>query len=103
TGEFARRDPAQVPALIMLDVTSGVGGLAALKVIKLYIQTHSVPVVMIADPTDHQAVSTGYRLGANGCIPKSPNREYLKTNIALVARYWLKIRVRSTIQSQASV
>src|SRR6266852_4174669 len=98
TGRFSSRDPALVPALIVLDVSPPTGGWAALRIIKSYIRTRHVPTVMLVEPTDEHAVCLGYELGANGCIAKSLDPECFGTNIASISKVWLTVR-RDGVQS----
>jgi two-component system response regulator len=92
TGRYDGRDPAHVPALILLDLKMPkVGGLEVLRRIRQQTRTRWVPVVALTSSREHRDILASYELGANSYIRKPVSFSEFADAIRQVAIYWLEI------------
>lgn len=70
-GQFADRDPEDLPRLILLDLRMPkVDGLEVLKHIKADERTRRIPVVVLTSSQEDQDVVESYKLGVNSYVSK---------------------------------
>lgn len=90
TGEFAGRDTADRPGLILLDLKlPKKGGFEVLKAIKKDPLLKRVPVVILTSSSQEEDVVRGYDLGANSYIRKPIDFDAFVQTVTQVGMYWL--------------
>ncbi|WP_166263834.1 response regulator [Marinobacter caseinilyticus] len=78
--------------VILLDVKlPRVNGLEVLKKIRASTRTDWLPVVMITSSDEPAELVEAYRLGANSYVTKSIDYREFEEQMAVLARYWLKV------------
>jgi two-component system, response regulator len=66
TGQYAGRDPAALPQLVLLDLKlPRLDGLQVLERVRANPQTRLLPVVILTSSTEQRDLVGGYTLGAN--------------------------------------
>jgi two-component system response regulator len=89
-GAYAGRDPADVPALTLLDLKLPlVPGLEVLRQIRGDPRTRRMPVVILTSSREEQDLAAGYDLGANSYIRKPVDFRQFAEAIAQLGLYWL--------------
>ena len=90
TGDFASRDPQDMPFLILLDLKlPKVGGLEVLRHLRADERTHMLPVVILTSSNEEAGLVKSYQLGANSYVRKPVNfNEFLEATKQL-GIYWL--------------
>jgi len=92
TGGFADRDPASMPAVILLDLKlPRIDGLEVLRRIRASEKTALLPVVVLTTSKEHQDISEAYRLGANSYIRKPVDFERFIHAVGQLGLYWLSL------------
>lgn len=90
TGEYAGRDAADQPKVILLDLKlPKVDGLEVLRRIKSDAGTKSIPVVMLTSSREERDIIEGYRLGVNSYIVKPVEFEQFMNAVRELGMYWL--------------
>jgi len=90
TGDYAGRDLAQVPRLVLLDLKlPKVDGLAVLKHMRADERTRQLPVVVLTSSNERQDILESYRLGANSFVQKPVNFAQFIDAARHLASYWL--------------
>jgi two-component system response regulator len=90
TGEYAGRDPAATPKLVMLDIKMPkVDGIEVLRRLKASEETRSVPVVVMTSSNEERDVLETYRLGVNSYIVKPVQFESFLETVAKIGLYWV--------------
>ena len=90
TGEYAGRDAADRPRVILLDLKlPKVDGLEVLRRIKGDASTKSTPVVMLTSSREERDIIEGYRLGVNSYIVKPVEFEQFTSAVRELGMYWL--------------
>jgi len=90
TGQYTGRDPANVPALILLDLKlPKLGGLEVLKRVRNTTATRRIPVVILTTSDDNSDIVNGYNLGANSYICKPVNFSDFTRVVEQLKLYWL--------------
>jgi two-component system response regulator len=89
-GEWAGRNPNQLPLLILLDLKLPcVGGLDVLRQLRRNPLTRPVPVVVMSCSTEQADIVSSYELGANSYIRKPVDFVEFAKAVDLIGRYWL--------------
>ena len=90
TGAYARRSPATMPKLVMLDIKMPkVDGIEVLRRVKADERTRGVPVVMMTSSNEERDVVESYRLGVNSYIVKPVRFESFLETVAKIGLYWV--------------
>jgi len=89
-GSYSRRDPQEMPQVIMLDLKlPKVGGLEVLQQIRANRRTCLLPVVILTSSKEEQDILSSYRLGANSFVRKPVKFEDFAEAVRQVGLYWL--------------
>lgn len=98
TGAYAGRDPANAPALVLLDLKlPGLGGLDVLRRIRERPETKRIPVVILTTSDDEADVITGYNLGVNSYIRKPVDFSSFVGVVDQLGLYWLVVNTASPV------
>ena len=90
TGEYAERDTAVMPQLILLDLKlPRVDGLEVLRRLRADVRTRLLPVVILTSSKEQQDMLDGYGFGANSYVRKPVNFEQFVQAIEQLKLYWL--------------
>lgn len=94
-GQYAGRDPAQLPALILLDLKlPKVDGLEVLRQLRADERTRLAPVVILTSSREEQDLTQGYSLGANSYIRKPVDFAQFVEAVRQLGLYWLVLNER---------
>jgi two-component system, response regulator len=89
-GEYAGRNPACVPKVILLDLKlPKVDGLEVLKDIKRDARLRIIPVVVLTSSHEEQDIVTSYNLGVNSYIVKPIDFDKFVNAVCQLGLYWL--------------
>jgi CheY-like chemotaxis protein len=89
-GAWDKRDPADLPALILLDLNlPKVDGLSVLRQIRADDRTRRAPVVILTSSSEQQDLIKGYDLGANSYVRKPVAFEEFVEAVRQLGLYWL--------------
>lgn len=89
-GEYATRDPKNLPRVIFLDLKlPKIDGMEVLEEIRNNEITKKIPVVVLTSSKEEQDVVKTYNLGVNSYIVKPVEFENFAKAIAEVGFYWL--------------
>ena len=98
TGAYQHRTLEPAPKLILLDLKiPKVSGREVLKILKSYVRTQVIPVVIISGSMDDSDILQMYQLGANSFILKTDNFAKLVEHTAF---YWLAINTQAGNQEK---
>jgi CheY-like chemotaxis protein len=90
TGRFAGRNPADTPALALLDLKlPKISGLDVLRRIRADSRTRRLPVVILTTSREEQDVASGYDLGISGYVVKPVDFMQFQEAIRQLGLYWL--------------
>jgi len=90
TGGHVGRDPADLPAVALLDLKlPKVGGLEVLKRIRADVRTRRLPVVILTTSREESDIAAGYDRGANSYVPKPVDFVDFQQAIEQLGLYWL--------------
>lgn len=91
-GQYAARDGAALPALVLLDLNlPKLDGREVLQAIRRHPATRSLPVVMLTTSAEPMDVEALYALGANSYIQKPVEFERFVEVVRQVGLYWLSL------------
>lgn len=91
-GQYADRDTALQPRLILLDMKlPKLNGLDVLRRIRQDERTRYHPVVLMTSSRQETDIIAGYSLGANSYVQKPVNFDEFVEAIRDLARYWMEI------------
>lgn len=91
-GQFADRDPEDLPRLILLDLRMPkVDGLEVLKEIKAHEKTRKIPVVVLTSSQEDQDVVESYKLGVNSYVSKPVEFDDFLEAVSTLGLYWMLI------------
>ncbi|AIS31793.1 MULTISPECIES: response regulator [Methanobacterium] len=91
-GQFADRDPEDLPRLILLDLRMPkVDGLEVLKHIKADERTRRIPVVVLTSSQEDQDVVESYKLGVNSYVSKPVEFDDFIEAVSTLGLYWMLI------------
>jgi CheY-like chemotaxis protein len=89
-GEFAKRNPDQIPRLVLLDLNlPKMDGTEVLKQIKSDPRTRTIPVVVLTSSKEERDLVNCYHLGANSYVQKPVEFEEFRNAIHQLGLYWL--------------
>lgn len=92
TGRHAGRDPAQTPAVVLLDLKlPRIDGLEVLRRIRAEARTRLLPVVVLTTSREQQDIHDAYSLGANSYIRKPVDFERFIQTVGQLGMYWLSL------------
>lgn len=92
TGTHAGRGPAELPAVVLLDLKlPRMDGLEVLRRIRADERTAMLPVVVLTTSREDLDVQQAYRLGANSYIRKPVDYERFLRAVDLIGNYWLTL------------
>jgi two-component system, response regulator len=90
TGPWAGRDPADIPALTLLDLKlPKVPGLEVLRAIRSNPLTRRMPVVILTSSREEQDMAASYDLGVNSYIQKPVDYNQFREAVEQLGLYWL--------------
>ncbi|MDK9724787.1 MAG: response regulator [Sterolibacteriaceae bacterium MAG5] len=93
-GAHADRDPAELPAFILLDLKlPRLSGFDILKEIRGNDLTHLIPITVLSASDDADDVRTAAMLGANSYVHKAGDFARQRDDLARLARYWLDLNI----------
>ena len=89
-GDFAARDPGEIPQVILLDLNlPKVGGLDVLRAIRADARTKLLPVVVLTSSKQDRDLVDGYSLGANSYVVKPVDFSQFSEAVRQLGLYWL--------------
>lgn len=89
-GEYADRDPADLPSIVLLDLNlPKVDGREVLQAVRTNELTRTLPVVVLTTSTEPFDVEASYTLGVNSYIQKPVDFEQFVWAVKQVGLYWL--------------
>jgi len=92
TGEYAQRNMAQPPKVILLDLKLPlVTGLEVLQQIKADERTRLIPVVVLTSSREERDIVDSYRLGVNSYITKPVDFAQFTEAVRALGMYWVLI------------
>ena len=101
-GPYADRDPAELPAVVLLDLKlPRIGGLEVLRRIRADERTRFVPVVVLTASREEQDVVRSYQLGANAYVRKPLDFTDFVEAARAIGTFWLMLNEPATGQRGA--
>ncbi|MEE8340498.1 MAG: response regulator [Candidatus Neomarinimicrobiota bacterium] len=89
-GEYAKRDPGEIPKVIFLDLKlPKIGGMEILEQVKTNTKTKNIPVVIVTSSKEDPDIKTAYNLGANSYVVKPVDFDNFTETINQLGLYWL--------------
>ena len=90
TGPYATRDPADLPAVVVLDLhLPRIDGLEVLRRLRADERTRFLPVVILTASREDEDRLQGYTLGANGYVRKPMDYSEFTRAAAALGVFWL--------------
>jgi CheY-like chemotaxis protein len=92
TGQYRRRDPGNVPNVILLDIKMPkLSGLEVLQKIKSDERTKLIPTVIVTSSSNDPDIQRAYALGANSYIVKPIEFDNFSKTVSELGLYWMVI------------
>ncbi len=92
TGEFAGRDTAQQPEVVLLDLKlPKIDGLEVLERLRADPRTAVIPVVVLTSSSEEEDVMRSYKLGANSYVRKPVSFTQFTERLQQLQVYWLLV------------
>jgi len=89
-GEFASRNPEELPAVILLDIgLPRLSGLEVLERLRAELSTRLLPVVILTSSDEERDILKSYESGANSFVRKPVNFAEFAETVAHLGFYWL--------------
>jgi two-component system response regulator len=90
TGRHSGRDPAEMPALVLLDLKlPKIDGLEVLRRLRADKKTQLMPVVILTSSKEETDLVNGYALGANSYVRKPVDFNQFMEAVRHLGLYWL--------------
>ncbi len=90
SGQYAGRDPARLPTLVLLDLKlPKLNGLEVLQRLRADPRTRLLPVVVLTSSTEEEDVIASYQLGANSYVRKPVEFHRFAESVRQLGLYWL--------------
>lgn len=90
TGSYAGRDPADLPAVMLLDLKlPKIDGLEVLRRVRADEHTRLLPVVILTSSNEEEDRLEGYGLGANSYVRKPVDFDEFIRTAGQLGLYWL--------------
>ena len=90
TGEFAGRDPHQIPKLVLVDLKMPkVSGIDVLRAMRADQRTRAIPVVVMTSSAEDRDIEECYRLGVNSYIVKPVESVRFVETVTRLGLYWM--------------
>jgi two-component system response regulator len=90
TGTWAGRDPAVLPAVMLLDLKlPRIDGLEVLKRVRQGMPTRLLPVVVLTSSSEDRDIVESYSLGANSYVRKPVDFDAFIHAVGQLGLYWL--------------
>lgn len=100
-GSYKDRDPAKVPAVILLDLKlPKLGGFEVLKRLRAKPETSCIPVVILTSSSEEEDMIASYKLGANSFVRKPVEFNRFADAVKQLGLYWLLINEGPDWQSK---
>jgi CheY-like chemotaxis protein len=91
-GQYADRDPCNVPIVVLLDLKlPKISGLETLRILRSDERTKLLPVVILTSSQEQEDVLQSYSLGANSYVRKPVDFNQFVESLQQLGLYWLII------------
>ena len=91
-GEFAGRNPRDLPRVVLLDLNlPKVGGIEVLRRIRSHEGTRLLPVVVLTSSQQEQDLLACYTEGVNSYVTKPVDYAEFSEALGQLSRYWLSL------------
>ena len=91
-GQYADRDPADLPSIMLLDLNlPKVDGREVLQAVRANEATRTLPVVVLTTSAEPFDVEASYALGVNSYIQKPVDFKDFLDTVAQLGLYWLML------------
>ncbi|MCE5313495.1 MAG: response regulator [Armatimonadota bacterium] len=89
-GEYAGRDPDEMPAVVLLDLKlPRVDGMEVLRRVRADERTKLLPIVVLTSSKEEEDVIRSYSLGANSYVRKPVDFNEFVEAVSRLGLYWL--------------
>jgi len=96
TGRYAERDPAQMPAVVMLDLKlPKLSGFDVLKLMRADPRTKTIPVVVLTSSSEDEDMVRSYEFGANSYVRKPVEFSAFAHAVGQLGVYWVLLNQRA--------
>ena len=90
TNRYAKRDPQDMPELILLDMElPKISGLEVLRRLRADHRTERLPIVILSSSNEEQSVVESYKSGANSYVHKPTDFAQFMESVQRLSSYWL--------------
>ena len=90
TNKYAKRDPHDMPQLILLDMElPNMNGLEVLRRVRADDRTRQLPVVVLTSSDEERHIAESYRSGANSYVCKPTDFLEFMESVRQLGSYWL--------------
>ncbi len=92
TGNYADRNPALRPKLIVLDLKlPRMNGLEVLRQLKSDLRTRTIPVAVLSSSREESDLIESYAMGVNSYLVKPLDFDQLVAAVRQLSEYWLNL------------
>jgi two-component system response regulator len=90
TNKFAKRDPHDLPQLVLLDIElPTMNGLEVLRRVRANDRTHQLPVVILSSSNEEQTIVESFQSGANSYVSKPTDFTQFMESVRELGSHWL--------------